>query len=101
MPAITGAVEGLLDDATLRTLANFVGLQVEDVFIRRGKDDLNVNLPVYNSAAANLDFVVLRDLDTDAPCAPELIRTLLPTPSPRMKLRVAVHEVEAWLLADR
>ena len=44
---------------------------------------------------------MLRDLDQDADCAPELLRSLLPYPSPGMLLRIPVRALEAWLLADR
>lgn len=45
-------------------------------------------------------WVVLLDLDNDAACAPEVIHRWLPAPSRLMQLRVAVRELEAWLLAD-
>jgi hypothetical protein len=44
---------------------------------------------------------VLVDLDHDADCAPILRDSWLPAPSRFMCFRVAVREVEAWLLADR
>jgi hypothetical protein len=43
---------------------------------------------------------VLRDLDHDADCAPELVEHLLPRRSPNLLLRVPVRSIEAWLLAD-
>ncbi|MCA9038195.1 MAG: DUF4276 family protein [Planctomycetaceae bacterium] len=57
-------------------------------------------------AAANLCVMVLTDLDT-VKCAPELIRNWTPlgqnvsTLSHRMWFRIAVREVESWLIADR
>jgi hypothetical protein len=44
--------------------------------------------------------VVLVDLNASHPCAPALCRDWVPHPSAFMRLRVAVREVEAWLLAD-
>jgi hypothetical protein len=43
---------------------------------------------------------VVRDLNNDADCAPNLVRRFLPRPAPMMMFRVAVHAAEAWLLAD-
>jgi hypothetical protein len=40
------------------------------------------------------------DLDNDA-CAPHLRSDLLPQQAARMCFRVAIREIEAWLLADR
>jgi hypothetical protein len=46
-------------------------------------------------------WFVLVDLDHDHPCAGALVNEWLPDAPPLMRLRVAVREVEAWLLADR
>ena len=48
-----------------------------------------------------MPHLLLTDLDT-APCAPELIQEWLGTAAHKnFLLRVAVREVESWLLADR
>lgn len=65
------------------------------------KKRLNARLASYNRAAARYPWFVLRDLDHDAPCAPELVVRLLPQPSVWMCFRVAVRQAESWLLADR
>lgn len=46
-------------------------------------------------------WLVLVDLDQKPSCAPTLVAGALPDPAPGMCFRVVVHEVEAWLLADR
>jgi len=99
--AISGAVEGLLDEAVLRRLAAEVGAQVATIYGRQGKSHLRERLAGYNAAARLGPWVVLMDLDQDAECAPPLRSNWLPDPAPDMCFRVAVHEVEAWLLADR
>ena len=54
----------------------------------------------WNAAAKGKPFVVLTDLD-DALCPASLIRDWLTSaPNPNLLFRVAVREVEAWLLAD-
>ncbi len=61
---------------------------------------LRTNVRAFNNAAAATPHFVLTDLDVSA-CAPELIQEwtggML---HPNFILRVAVREVEAWLLAD-
>jgi hypothetical protein len=99
-PVVSAAVEGDLDAAVVRRLIGEVGLPVGSIFGRKGKSRLDKHLPGYNNAARLGPWFVLRDLDHDAPCAAQLVQGLLPAPAPRMCLRVAVREVEAWLLAD-
>jgi hypothetical protein len=64
---------------------------------------LKTRLPDFiRSCNGGLSFLLLTDLDT-SPCPPELIDDWLGnTPKPEsLMLRVAVREVEAWVLADR
>ena len=58
------------------------------------------NMKGWNQAAKGCPFFILTDLDqTD--CAPNLIGDWLPVkPHPNLIFRIAVKEVEAWLLAD-
>lgn len=54
----------------------------------------------WNRAAKGTPFVVLTDLDT-APCPGELIKSWLANDQhPNLLFRVAVREVESWLMAD-
>jgi hypothetical protein len=100
-PVVTAAVEGLVDEAIVRRLVQHVGAEVGPVHGRQGKDHLKRNLIGYNRAAVFAPWLVLIDLNSDAECAPALRSVLLPAASPMMRLRIAVREVEAWLLADR
>lgn len=55
----------------------------------------------FNNAAKVIPYIVLTDLDENE-CAPELIREWLPNGKhPNLLFRVAVKEVEAWVMADR
>lgn len=55
----------------------------------------------FNKAAAVTPFFVLTDLD-DEVCAPQLLQSWLSQPpSKNLIFRIAVREVEAWLLAHR
>lgn len=98
---ISGAVEGILDEAVLRRLVNWVGAEMGYVYPVGGKPQLDLRLSGYNEAARYSPWCVLRDLDKDASCPAELIVRLLPEPAPTMCFRIAVRAVEAWLMADR
>ncbi len=97
---ITLAVEGTTDAAVARRLLDEAGLQPGTEYVRNGKSALDQNLAGYNNAARFSCWLVLRDLDQDAACAPELRRKILPAPAAHMRLHIAVRAVETWLLAD-
>ena len=98
---VSAAVEGPADEAVLHRLADLAGLMLGTVYGKRGKQQLLQRLGGYNQAARRLPWVVLVDLDADADCAVPFRASWLPKPSAGMCFRVAVREVEAWLLADR
>lgn len=97
---ISGAVEGLLDEAVLRQLVEYEGAILEPVYGKNGKPHLKEKLVGYNQASRRFPWVILMDLDQDAECAPLLLRECLPDPSQYMHFRIAVRAIEAWLLAD-
>jgi len=67
-----------------------------------GKGKIKKQIKAYNYAAQYGYFFVITDLDDDYECAPSLIKDWLPEQHTRQFLfRVAVHEIESWLLADR
>ena len=99
--SISGAVEGLIDEAVLRRLVMDTGGTMGPVYGKQGKEHLLLRLPGFNAAAIHSPWVVLVDLDRDAECAAVLRRGCLPAPAPFMCFRIAVREVETWLLADR
>ncbi len=95
------AVEGNLDEAVVQRLIAFCGGQPGKVYGKRGRIDVLKHIGGYNRAARyGWIWFVLVDLDRTG-CAPELIAERLPDPADSMCFRVAVREVEAWLLADR
>jgi len=71
------------------------------VYGKNGKASVKESIRGYNHSARHRPWIVLVDLDHDADCAPELCAKWLPDRAPKMCFRVAVREVEAWLLADR
>ena len=99
-PCVCAAVEGPTDEAVLRRLLAECGLPEPTVYGKQGKAAIHKRIHGYNAAAKQTPWIVMIDLDSDADCAPELVSDWLPSPAPLMHLRVAVHEVESWLLAD-
>ncbi len=103
MIPINLAVEDDLSDAVLRRLLSESArpYAAGPTYGRSGFGYLRSTIRGWNRAARGVPFIVLTDLDNDH-CAPELIRNWLPEPkSPNLLLRVAVREVESWLLADK
>lgn len=99
-PAVTVAVEGPSDVPVVKRILDWAGLEMGPVHGLRGKSWIDQHLPGYNRAARHARWMVLRDLNRDAACAPDLLQRLLPDPAPSMRLRIAVHATETWLLAD-
>ncbi|MBN1574120.1 MAG: DUF4276 family protein [Deltaproteobacteria bacterium] len=96
------AVEGQLDEAVLRTLLNKIGrFSVISCYGKQGKGYLKSRINGFNNAARGTPYLILTDLDSKE-CAPKLIEDWLGTQKhENLILRVAVREIEAWLLAHR
>ena len=95
------AVEDDLSEFMLRRLLRerSVDYTVSAVFKQAGFGHLKKKSPAFNNMAKACPVLLLTDLD-QRPCAPELIQDWLKRPKhPDFLLRVAVREVEAWLLA--
>lgn len=97
------AVEDALSEVVLRrALASRpVRYEIGAVYSRGGFGYLKKQTVAFNNAARACPFVLLTDLDQHG-CPPDLVRTWL---SGRPKhdsflFRVAVREVESWLLGD-
>lgn len=99
-PCVCAAVEGPTDEAVLRRLLAECGLPEPTVYGKQGKAAIHKRILGYNAAARHTPWIVMIDLDSEADCAPELVSDWLPSPANLMYLRVAVHAVESWLLAD-
>ena len=98
---IFGAVEGVIDEAVLHRLILHVGAQPGPIYGKMGKPKLRQQINGYNQAALRTPWVVLVDLDQEEDCPPSLKDTWLSQPVPYLCFRVAVREIEAWLMADR
>lgn len=98
--SVSGAVEGLLDEAVLTRLIQHVGGITGPIYGKAGKQRLLQRLNGYNRAAQHGPWFVLVDLNGDEDCAPPARNRWLPQSSGLMCFRIAVREVESWLLAD-
>ena len=97
---VTSAVEGIVDEAVVRKLIGHADATPGDVYGKQGKSFLRQKIAGYNNAAQRMPWLVLVDLDGDGDCAPPLRSAWLPQPAPHLCFRVAVRQVEAWLMAD-
>ena len=67
----------------------------------KGNGKIKRHIDGYNKASKFGYYFVITDLDNND-CAPSLIREWLPLkPNNQLFFRVAVREIESWLLADR
>lgn len=91
-----------MDSAVARRLIFHVGGKVGIPREAGGKSKLDPLVPKFLSAARHqqMKWLILRDLDRDGKCAPELRKELLGANDPRLCFRIAVREVESWLMAD-
>jgi len=98
---LMAVVEGDTDIPVVAALAKSAGLPLIGAPIDMGgKTQLDLRLDGFNQAARGSPWFVLRDLDQDAQCAPKYLRKIGFRPSTWMAFRIAVREVEAWLMAD-
>ena len=68
----------------------------------QGKSDLERKTPELNRAANGITVFLLTDLDSSRDCLPGLTRSWIKgTLNPRFFFRVAVMEIESWVMADR
>jgi hypothetical protein len=97
------AFEDLLSYAVLLKLlrASAKSYLVGTAFTKGGSDYLKKMTPAFNNASKGMPHILLTDLDTSA-CPPELISSWLGNQirHPNLIFRVAVREVEAWVMAD-
>lgn len=97
------AVEDQLSEAVLRKILRYTKrpYAVGTCFCKGGYGYLKKSIRGFNNAAKATPFLVLTDLDV-IECPPTLLQEWLPHPkNPNLLFRIAVREVEAWLLAHR
>ena len=96
------AVEDALSEAVLKRLLTHTNREyaVGTVYGRNGYGYLRSTIAGWNRAARGTPFIVLTDLDR-FPCPMALLEDWIPHGRhPNLLLRIAVREVESWVLAD-
>lgn len=99
-PVISAAVEGLVDEAVVQNLIIHAGATPGPVYGKQGKQYLREKINGYNNAAKRTPWIILVDLDREHDCVPPMRSSWLVQPAVFLCFRVAVREVEAWLMAD-
>lgn len=95
------AVEDSLSEAIIRVLLlrSNRSFAVGTCYGRGGYGYLKKTIGGFNNAAKGTPFIVLTDLDT-TPCPPALIQNWISKPlHHNLLFRIAVREVESWVLA--
>jgi hypothetical protein len=98
------AVEDALSEAVLRMLLAQSGrkFSIGSCYQHGGYGYIKKQIAGFNQAARGAPFFVLTDLDQGYPCPAALIADWLHVPEhPNLVFRVAVREIESWVLADR
>jgi len=99
------AVEDSLGEATARRLLAVFRPDLappDTVLGLKGNEYLRGKCTALNTAAAHMPVMLLMDQDVPSRCPPRLINRWLGRGRPRrLFFRVAVMEVESWVMADR
>lgn len=96
------AVEDRLSDAVATKILKKFDVEIVKRIGYKGKSDLERKTLELNRAANGITVFMLTDLDSPRDCPPRLIQSWVKgTLNPRFFFRVAVMEVESWIMADR
>ena len=100
---VTLAVEDVLSDAVATKILKSCGFEIAARLGYRGNTYLKQKASELNRAAARgRPVFLLTDLDSPTNCPLDLIQSWIKgSPNSGFFLRVAVMEVESWVLADR
>ena len=96
------AVEDRLSDAVATKILEKFDVEIVKRIGYKGKSDLERKTLELNRAANGITVFMLTDLDSPRVCPSRLIQSWVKgTLNPRFFFRVAVMEVESWIMADR
>lgn len=96
------AVEDVLGEAVSTRILASQGIAVSQQLGLKGKGYLQQKAQSLNQTARGFAVFMLADQDSPDPCPPQLIRSWIKGPrNPHFFLRIAVMEVESWIMADR
>lgn len=98
------AVEDVLSEAVIRKtlITSTVKYSIGCCYGKKGKDYLKKLLPGLNNSSKGTPHIVIVDLDKTV-CAPLLVKQWMPKAKQNNNLifRIAVQEIESWILAHR
>ncbi len=97
------AIEDRLSDAVATKILNHFGIEIIQKTGYRGNSYLQQKAQNFNKGAREeCGIFMLTDLDSPKDCPPGLIQSWIRGPlNPSFLIRVAVMEVESWVMADR
>ncbi len=99
------AVEDALSNAVSTKILQHFGIEILHTIpnIYQGNSYLQRRAPELNRSAAGPPYIfIFTDLDSPQSCPPQLIQSWISAPlNSGFFLRVAVMEVESWIMADR
>lgn len=96
------AVEDELGEAISTQILSEFDIEIRYTIRGKGNVLLRQKAPELNRSANAIDIFLLTDLDSPQDCPPGLIHSWIKVPlNPRFLFRVAVMEVESWVMADR
>lgn len=96
------AVEDELSEVISTKLLKNFGVKITTVIRDNGNVYLRQKAPELNRSAKGINIFLLTDLNSSNHCPMGLINSWIKGPlNPRFLFRVAIMEVESWLMADR
>ena len=100
---VTLVVEDVLGEVVSTKILKHFGIDIERKVMYEGKSYLQQKARNFNRTAhEGCGIFMLTDLDSPNMCPPNLIRSWIRGPlNPRFLFRVAVMEIESWIMADR
>ncbi len=96
------AVEDKLSELVSARVLSSLGINVSVTLGLKGKSYLEQKARSLNKTAQGFPVFMIADQDSAAPCPPTLINSWVGrNRSPQFLLRIAVMEIESWIMADR
>ncbi len=99
---VSALVEGPIDEAVARRLVHESDLEFDTCYGKKGIGYLKQKIAGFNMAATGQTILAIADfMDAGFECPAAMVENWLPNRHANMIFRIAVREIESWLLADR
>ncbi len=93
-------VEGIVDELVVRKIVGEIGGYSIGPVYKYSQPIFRKKVQAYNNAARHFPWLAVMDMDRFNGCPGDLARAVLSTPAKNMVFRIAVHEIESWIMAD-